>query len=115
MPEYEINRELSLFGGRHHLKLTKITPSDHPGKKWDAHFLVDGDHVKVVSFGARGYEDFTEHHDPERKRSYLERHAARENWAQPDTPGALSRWVLWNKKAMKASVADFRRRFRLGG
>lgn len=69
---------------------------------------------KTVHFGARGYEDFTQHRDRERQRRYLERHGrGREDWEDPTTPGALSRWVLWNKTTLKASVADFRRRFGL--
>jgi hypothetical protein len=36
-----------------------------------------------------------------------------EHWQRPDTPGALSRWVLWNKPTLAASVADFKRKFDL--
>lgn len=32
-----------------------------------------GDKVKVVNFGQRGYEDFTQHHDTERRANYLKR------------------------------------------
>lgn len=30
----------------------------------------DGDKVKVVNFGARGYSDFTKHHDVERRAAF---------------------------------------------
>jgi hypothetical protein len=36
-----------------------------------------------------------------------------ENWRDPTTPGALSRWVLWNKPSLKGSIADFKKRFHL--
>jgi hypothetical protein len=36
-----------------------------------------------------------------------------EHWSKPDTPGALSRWILWNKKTLKASLKDFKRKFKL--
>lgn len=101
-------------GRRHHLKLIKIVASHKPEKKYDAHFLVDGQHVKIVSFGAKGYEDYTQHKNEDRKQHYLERHGrGREHWSSPDTPGALSRWVLWNKTGFRESIADFKRRFHL--
>ena len=45
---------------------------------------------------------------------YIKRHSGMgESWNKPDTPGALSRWILWNKKGFRESVADFKRRFRV--
>jgi hypothetical protein len=32
-----------------------------------------GEDVKLVKFGLRGMEDFTQHHDPERRKNYLAR------------------------------------------
>lgn len=32
-----------------------------------------GEEVKLVRFGQRGYEDFTQHKDPERRSNYLKR------------------------------------------
>jgi len=34
-----------------------------------------------------------------------------ENWNDPTSAGALSRWILWNKPSFKGSVADFKKRF----
>ena len=66
-----------------------------------------------MKFGAQGYSDFTIHKDEERKQRYLDRHKANENWNKPDTPGALSRWILWNKPTLKESIDDFKKRFNL--
>ena len=113
---FKPSEDIFLKGG--HLRLIKIVKS-HDGKhKYEAHFQHEsGDHKKekIVKFGAKGYEDYTMHHDDKRKTNYLERHHSRESWSKPDTPGALSRWVLWNKKGIKESVADFKRRFHLYG
>ena len=57
--------------------------------------------------------DFTKHKDPERKERYLKRHKKNENWNNPLTAGALSRWILWNKPTLKASIEDFENRFKL--
>ena len=66
---------------------------------------------KTVHFGASGYSDFTHHKDPDRKQRYLDRHSANEDWRNPETAGFLSRWLLWNKPTLEASIRDTNRRF----
>jgi hypothetical protein len=95
------------------MKLLSVVPSKRSGKKYDAVFESDTGRTKRVSFGAAGMDDFTKTGDEERKRLYLIRHKARENWDKPDTPGALSRWLLWNKPTLEESIRDFRRRFKI--
>jgi hypothetical protein len=96
------------------LKLKSVRPSHKKDKKWDATFVYPDGHTKTVPFGARGMSDFTKHKDPTRKQRYLNRHSGMgEHWNQPDTPGALSKWVLWNKPSFRASVSDFKKRFNL--
>jgi len=67
----------------------------------------------VTHFGAAGMSDYTKHKNPERMRRYRARHKARENWSDPRTAGALALYVLWNKPSLKASIADYKRRFNL--
>jgi len=96
------------------LKLQSLRPSHKPDKKWDATFVYPDGHTKTVPFGARGMSDFTKHKNPTRKQRYLNRHSGMgEHWNKPDTAGALSRWVLWNKPSFRASVTDFKKRFNL--
>ena len=85
-----------------------ITPSKKPDKKFDA--IIDN--KKTVSFGAKGYSDFTQHKDPARKERYLNRRKTRENWADPTTAGSLSKNVLWNKPSITASVKDMDKQFK---
>ena len=66
---------------------------------------------KTVHFGASGYSDYTIHGDPERKQRYLNRHSKNENWNDPTTAGSLSRYILWNKPTLKASITDYKSRF----
>jgi TorA maturation chaperone TorD len=95
------------------LKLKSIRKSHKSEKKYDAVFEKDGKE-KVVPFGQKGYSDYTKHKDSTRKLRYLKRHSGMgEHWTQPDTPGALSKWILWNKPSFKDSVADFKKRFNL--
>ena len=96
------------------MKLKTIRRSHRPEKKWDAIFEKDNGKEKVVSFGAAGMSDYTKHKDKTRKARYLKRHSGMgEHWRKPDTPGALARWVLWNKPSFRASVHDFKKRFNL--
>ncbi len=94
------------------MKIIRLVRSESPEKKWDVYLEKDGKEHKV-SFGARGYQDFTEHHDEARKQLYLARHKAREDWQDPLTPGFWSRWLLWNKRSVRASLADLKARFDL--
>jgi len=91
------------------LKLVKIVKSPKTEKKLRAYFS-DGTHT---DFGAKGYSDFTLHKDPERRDRYDNRHKRREDWNNPKTAGSLSKWVLWNKPSLKASISDYKRRFNL--
>lgn len=77
-------------------------------------FIAEFDNpYQRVSFGAFGYEDYTTHGDLTRKNRYLRRHRLRENWDDPRTPGALSRWILWNKPTLEASIENYIRKFHM--
>jgi hypothetical protein len=69
-------------------------------KKFKAEFIDDKTKKKVksVSFGARGYENYSTHHDPERYKRYLDRHREKEDWTRSGkhTAGFWSRWLLWS-------------------
>lgn len=99
-----------------------LVKSHKKDKKWDAIFIVDG-RERVVPFGARGYRDYTLM--PRRTSSdrmvadqvrdrYIERHSGMgEDWTDPLTPGALSRWLLWEKPSLESAETEYRRRFGL--
>jgi hypothetical protein len=79
------------------MKLLSVTPSAKPEKKLDAKFETDTGRTKVVSFGSKGMDDYTKTHDTEQRARYLKRHSANEDWSKKDSPGALSRWILWGE------------------
>jgi hypothetical protein len=96
------------------MKLLSISESDKPDKKLKAVFLQDSGRTKTTHFGSRGMADHTKTpQDEERKKRYLARHAKNEKWNEPMTAGALSRWILWNKPTLSASIADYKKRFNL--
>lgn len=55
--------------------------------------------------------DYILHDNEERKQRYINRHAKNENWKDPTTAGALSRWILWNKPTLQASIIDYKKKF----
>jgi len=96
------------------LRLKTIKKSHRPDKKWDAVFLRPDGTEKVQPFGQRGYSDFTKHKDATRKQRYIARHKRmHEDWKDPTRAGTLSRFILWNKPTMAASVQSYRRMFRV--
>lgn len=68
---------------------------------------------KTVNFGASGYSDYTKHKSKERMDRYKSRHRSRENWGKSGikSAGFWSRWILWNKPSLSASIKDVERRF----
>jgi hypothetical protein len=89
------------------MELEKATDGKH---KWVAVF-EDGTRT---SFGAKGYEDYTQHGDKLRRANYLSRHRTTESWNKPKTAGALSRWLLWgDSTSLQTNLASYRRRFSL--
>lgn len=77
-------------------------------KKFKAVFFDDKTKKKKksVSFGARGYEDYTIHKDPERYKRYKNRHREREDWSRSGkyTAGFWSRWLLWSDPSFSKAL-----------
>ncbi len=66
---------------------------------------------KTVLFGASGYQDYLIHKNDEKKNNYILRHKKNENWDDLFTAGFYSRWLLWNKKTLQASIKDVEKRY----
>ena len=98
------------------MKLVSITKATDGKHKYTAVFAEPR---KTVHFGAKSYNDFTIYSKgdkkvaEEKKEAYLARHKVNENFDSPATPGALSRWILWNLSTVTASIADYKKRFNL--
>ena len=95
-----------------------IQPSNRKHKKLMAIFTDDDktEIIDVIHFGDTRYEDYTIHHDEERKNRYIQRHQKNnnQNWDLPKTAGALSRWILWGPyKDVKKNIKYFKNKFDL--
>ena len=82
-------------------------------KKYRAIFYnaENDEKIRHTDFGAKGYSDFTIHGQEKRKQAYLNRHKKREDWNDPFSAGALSKWVLWNKTSLESSWKDYKKHF----
>ena len=95
------------------MKLLEVKKSTKTGKKYMAVFENNG-RKKTIHFGDSSAQDYTQHGDKQRRENYLSRHKSRENWNDPSTAGALSRWLLWgNSTSFADNLRSFRSRFGL--
>lgn len=92
------------------MKLVSITKSDRPEKRFKAVFE---DPKKTTHFGLKGGSTFIDHKDNDKRKAYIARHRVRENWDDPTSPGALARFILWERPTLQSAISAFRRRFNL--
>ena len=101
------------------MKLLDVVPAKDKIHKYEAIFLQDSGRKKTVKFGAIGMMDFIQYSKTDgdlardRRRLYLTRHKKTERWDQPMTPGALSRWILWEEPTLTEAVKKYREKFHL--
>ena len=100
------------------MKLISVKPATDSKHKLTAIFDIDGN-KKTIHFGAKGYNDYTIYSKKdkklaeEKKQAYISRHDVNEDFNKPDSAGALSRWILWNKPTVESSIKDFKKKFNL--
>jgi len=100
------------------LKLLSIKPDTAGKAKYIATFERDG-RTKTTKFGAKGYKDFTIYSKEGkaeadmRRKAYIARHSKTEDFTDPTSAGALSRYILWEKPTITAAITAFRKRFNI--
>ena len=96
------------------MKLIAIEKSTRKEKKWMAVFK-DGEKIIKRHFGSAGMADYTIGKTTKDQRDrYIARHAKRENWNDPMTPAALSRYILWgDSTSMGINISNYRKKFNL--
>ena len=86
-----------------------LLPSIKPTKKYD----IITPSLKVISFGAKNYKDYTIHKDDKRKENYIKRHQTSEDWKNLNTAGAWSRYLLWGEKTLDKSIKKMEELFNI--
>ena len=94
------------------MKLIRVSKSPIGTKRLRAVFQ-DGKRIINTDFGDPHMDNYTIHHDKARREAYLSRHRHNENWNDPTSAGALSRWLLWNTTSLQTNLELFKKRFNL--
>lgn len=98
------------------MRLLGISESPLDDKKWRAtfqHGAVNSPSTFHTDFGARGYQDYTQHKDPERARLYRIRHHKDLQSHNPTAAGFLSYYILWASPDFRANIQAYKNRFHL--
>ena len=98
-------------------KLIRMSRSDRPDKKYMVELETEAGRRKTIHFGDANMKDYTlfsAAERAERKRAYISRHSAREDWRDPETPGFWSRHILWgDTPSVQQNLKLTRSRFHL--
>jgi hypothetical protein len=90
------------------MKLLSIVRSERKGKRYKAIF----DDGTTTHFGQDGGSTFIDHQDEDKRKAYIARHSKNnEDWSDPTTPGALARFILWERPSLREAVKTFKKRF----
>ena len=76
----------------------------------DKKFMIKSIGGITIHFGQAGASDYTIHKDEDRKKRYILRHAKNEDWANPQTAGYWSRWVLWHKPTISEAIQSLKQK-----
>jgi len=87
-----------------------ITQSNRKDKRYLATF----NNGTKIHFGQKNGQTYIDHGDKEKRDAYLKRHQKNEDWNDPYTAGALSRWILWGDSSnINNNIKYFKQRFKL--
>ena len=90
------------------VRIIKLEEARDGKHKWTAYF----DNGKKTKFGAYGMEDYTQHHDKDRRERYRTRHRKDLATNNPTRAGYLSWYVLWgDSTSIRENVKAFNARF----
>jgi len=101
--------------------LLNIKKSDKPEKKLMALFCkckvkneCKGSNHKTVHFGQKGSSTYLDHKDKDKREAYIARHKVNEDWNDPTTAGALSRFILWGPfTTISKNIEYYKKKFKL--
>jgi hypothetical protein len=87
-----------------------IQASEKSGKRLMAIF-EDG---TKIHFGLKTGSTYIDHHDKTKRENYIKRHEVNEDFNNPYSAGALSRWILWGDSVdIGRNINKFKRKFSL--
>ena len=94
------------------MKLNSITRTGLQAPAFLAVFTLDNGKTKNVKFGTSSNYLTNPDKTEKDRQAYIKRHQVRENWNDPTSRGALSRFILWSPtRSIDLSTRAYRKRF----
>jgi hypothetical protein len=82
--------------------------------KKDKRYVVTFMDGKKVHFGLKNGSTYIDHKDKAKRDAYIARHQVREDFNNPYSAGALSRWLLWGDyTSLEKNHQAFMKKFKL--
>ena len=94
------------------MKLIKIQRTPNEPKEFKAVFDVNG-RTKTTRFGTSSNFVLNPNKTIRDRTNYIKRHQVNENFNDPTSAGALSRFILWETRSLKKNISAFKKRFKL--
>jgi hypothetical protein len=80
--------------------------------KKDKRLMATFSNGRIIHFGLKGGSTYIDHKDKTKRENYIARHKVREDFNNPQTAGALSRWILWGDYTdLEKNRKEFVKRF----
>lgn len=96
------------------MKLLRVSKSHRAGKKLVAVFDMGDGKTKETHFGSSPYQDYTQHHNIERRTAYRKRHEKDLVTNDPTRAGFLSFYILWGDSTnLATNVSAYKKKFNL--
>lgn len=96
------------------MKLDRIARTGDQRPAFEAVFTLEDGKKRTVKFGTSSNYVTNPDKTKADRSAYIARHAVRENWNDPMTRGALSRYILWgDSRSVVENTRAFRKRFNL--
>ena len=96
------------------MKLLRLEKSPKSEKKYRAVFETDSGRLTHTDFGDSSMEDYTQHHDKERRENYRSRHQSDLKTNDPTRAGYLSYYILGGDyKSVRTNMTAYRQKFNL--
>ena len=89
----------------------QISTSDKSEKKYKAVFTKDDGKTKTIHFGSSMHQDYTQHHNKDRRSLYRQRHE-KDLKGDPIRAGYLSYYILWGSSPnIQTNIRAFKNKF----
>lgn len=83
-----------------------------PSTRKDKRFMAIFKNGTVTHFGAKNGTTYIDEGNKIKRSAYIARHKVNENWKDPYSAGALSRFILWGDyTSIDGNIASYKRMF----